>query len=128
MAARIHASAIVEDNVRIGDKTSVWDNVHIRHDSEIGEELRYIGLEQPGMLGALFMADPQMLEELTKGVPPVTDDFPQRIDPSSTGLKVFYPLYERMLDIEQLRNMFKTSEVYFHVFFSGLIVWFYPLV
>lgn len=38
MATRIHASAIVEDNVRIGDKTSVWDNVHIRHDSEIGEE------------------------------------------------------------------------------------------
>ena len=38
MAARIHSTAIVEDDVRIGDKTSIWDNVHIRHDSEIGEE------------------------------------------------------------------------------------------
>jgi UDP-2-acetamido-3-amino-2,3-dideoxy-glucuronate N-acetyltransferase len=38
MAARIHSTAIVEDNVRIGDKTSIWDNVHVRHDSEIGEE------------------------------------------------------------------------------------------
>ena len=38
MAVRVHTTALVEDNVRIGDRTSVWDNVHIRHDTEIGEE------------------------------------------------------------------------------------------
>ena len=38
MPARIHPTALVEDNVTIGEGTSVWDNVHIRHDSRIGEE------------------------------------------------------------------------------------------
>jgi UDP-2-acetamido-3-amino-2,3-dideoxy-glucuronate N-acetyltransferase len=35
---KIHPTAIIEANVRIGAGTSVWDNVHIRHNSEIGEE------------------------------------------------------------------------------------------
>jgi len=30
MSPRIHSTAIVEDGVSIGDRTSVWDNVHIR--------------------------------------------------------------------------------------------------
>lgn len=38
MAVRIHPTALVEDNVSIGEGTSVWNNVHIRHDSRIGEE------------------------------------------------------------------------------------------
>jgi UDP-2-acetamido-3-amino-2,3-dideoxy-glucuronate N-acetyltransferase len=38
MAARIHATAIIENNVSIGEGSSVWDNVHIRFDSTIGEE------------------------------------------------------------------------------------------
>jgi UDP-2-acetamido-3-amino-2,3-dideoxy-glucuronate N-acetyltransferase len=36
--ARVHSTAIVESNVSIGDRSSVWDNVHIRFDTEIGEE------------------------------------------------------------------------------------------
>jgi UDP-2-acetamido-3-amino-2,3-dideoxy-glucuronate N-acetyltransferase len=35
---KIHPTAIVEDNVTIGEGTSVWDNVHIRHGATIGEE------------------------------------------------------------------------------------------
>ncbi|TYQ25364.1 acyltransferase [Pseudanabaena sp. UWO310] len=38
MAIRIHPSAIVEDNVSIGEGSSIWDNVHIRHSTQIGEE------------------------------------------------------------------------------------------
>jgi UDP-2-acetamido-3-amino-2,3-dideoxy-glucuronate N-acetyltransferase len=38
MPARIHPSAIVEENVTIGEGTSVWDSVHIRHSTTIGEE------------------------------------------------------------------------------------------
>ncbi|MEM7387697.1 MAG: acyltransferase [Verrucomicrobiota bacterium] len=34
----IHPTALIEDGVRIGDKTSIWDNVHIRHSTTIGEE------------------------------------------------------------------------------------------
>ena len=35
---RIHPTAIIEDNVSIGEGSSVWDNVHIRHGAQIGAE------------------------------------------------------------------------------------------
>ena len=35
---RIHPTAIIEDGVEIGAGSSVWDNVHIRHDTRIGEQ------------------------------------------------------------------------------------------
>lgn len=35
---RIHPTAIVEEGVSIGEGTSVWDNVHVRHGARIGEE------------------------------------------------------------------------------------------
>lgn len=38
MSIKIHPTAIIEENVKIGEGTSVWDNVHIRHGAEIGEE------------------------------------------------------------------------------------------
>lgn len=34
----IHPTAIIEDSVRIGAGTSIWDNVHIRHSTLIGEQ------------------------------------------------------------------------------------------
>ncbi len=38
MSVSIHPTAIVEERVEIGAGTSVWDNVHIRHSTSIGEE------------------------------------------------------------------------------------------
>jgi len=38
MPTFIHPTAIVERDVHIGPGTSIWDNVHIRHSSRIGEE------------------------------------------------------------------------------------------
>ncbi|MEM9905329.1 MAG: acyltransferase [Cyanobacteria bacterium P01_D01_bin.44] len=38
MSVRIHPTAMVEDNVTLGDGSSVWDNAHIRHDTRLGEE------------------------------------------------------------------------------------------
>lgn len=38
MSVRIHPTALIESNVEIGAGTSVWDNVHIRHSSTIGEQ------------------------------------------------------------------------------------------
>lgn len=38
MSVRIHPTALIENNVIIGAGTSVWDNVHIRHSSTIGEQ------------------------------------------------------------------------------------------
>jgi acetyltransferase-like isoleucine patch superfamily enzyme len=38
MAIRIHPTALVEDGVAIGEGTAVWDNVHIRGPSRIGQQ------------------------------------------------------------------------------------------
>jgi acetyltransferase-like isoleucine patch superfamily enzyme len=38
LSARVHPTAIVEPGVTIGDGSSVWDSVHIRHDARIGEQ------------------------------------------------------------------------------------------
>jgi acetyltransferase-like isoleucine patch superfamily enzyme len=38
VAARIHPTALIEDNVQIGAGSSIWDNVHIRHGSTIGTD------------------------------------------------------------------------------------------
>ncbi len=38
MSVRIHPTAIIEANVQIGAGTSIWDNVHIRHSTAIGEQ------------------------------------------------------------------------------------------
>jgi acetyltransferase-like isoleucine patch superfamily enzyme len=38
VSARIHPTALVEEGVVIGDGTSIWDNVHIRHHARIGEQ------------------------------------------------------------------------------------------
>lgn len=34
----IHPTALVEENVQIGNGTAIWDNVHIRQSTVIGEE------------------------------------------------------------------------------------------
>jgi UDP-2-acetamido-3-amino-2,3-dideoxy-glucuronate N-acetyltransferase len=38
MTVRIHPTALIESDVALGAGTSVWDNVHIRHSTRIGEE------------------------------------------------------------------------------------------
>lgn len=38
MNARIHPSALIEEEVAIGSGTAIWDNVHIRRGARIGEE------------------------------------------------------------------------------------------
>ena len=38
MNLRLHPTALIEDNVVIGAGSSIWDNVHIRHSTTIGEE------------------------------------------------------------------------------------------
>jgi UDP-2-acetamido-3-amino-2,3-dideoxy-glucuronate N-acetyltransferase len=38
MTAQIHPTAIIEPNVQIGSGTSIWDHVHIRYSTCIGEQ------------------------------------------------------------------------------------------
>jgi acetyltransferase-like isoleucine patch superfamily enzyme len=38
MSARVHPSAILEHDVELGEGTSVWDNVHIRARTRLGDQ------------------------------------------------------------------------------------------
>jgi UDP-2-acetamido-3-amino-2,3-dideoxy-glucuronate N-acetyltransferase len=38
VSVRVHPTALIEDGVVIGEGTSIWDNVHIRHHARIGVE------------------------------------------------------------------------------------------
>ena len=35
---RIHASALIEPGVVLGRETAIWDNVHIRRNTHLGEQ------------------------------------------------------------------------------------------
>jgi len=35
---QIHSTALIEQDVTLGDGTAVWDNVHIRHGAQLGKE------------------------------------------------------------------------------------------
>lgn len=37
-SVRVHPTAIVENDVQVGEGTAIWDNVHIRHSSKLGEQ------------------------------------------------------------------------------------------
>ena len=37
MGARVHPTALIEDDVVLGEGAAIWDNVHIRHGARIGE-------------------------------------------------------------------------------------------
>ncbi len=65
------------------------------------EDLRDIGFDEIGQLGALFMADSKLLTRLTENVSPVTDNFPQRISTRMAGVGEFSTLYSLLLDINR---------------------------
>jgi acetyltransferase-like isoleucine patch superfamily enzyme len=38
VTTKIHPTALIEEGVQIGEGSSIWDNVHIRHGASLGEE------------------------------------------------------------------------------------------
>jgi acetyltransferase-like isoleucine patch superfamily enzyme len=38
VSARIHPTALIEEDVLVGEGTSIWDNVHVRHGARIGKQ------------------------------------------------------------------------------------------
>jgi spermidine synthase len=48
-------------------------------DPIVGERLRRIGIDDPTLLGTLFMAGPTRLREITSDTAPLIDDFPKRV-------------------------------------------------
>jgi spermidine synthase len=51
----------------------------------LGPRLREIGFELPEQIGATFLGDADYLRTLTAQTLPLTDDFPKRLLPASTG-------------------------------------------
>src|SRR4029434_3879591 len=50
------------------------------NDPGSGADLRRIGIEVPQQLGALFLMDSEEIERITHDVPPLTDNYPKRLE------------------------------------------------
>lgn len=101
---RIHASAIVEEDVTIGNGTSVWDNVHIRTGARVGRrciigEKTYIaGGVRIGDLvkinTAVYLCAGVTVEDgamISAHVVFTNDRHPRATDPDLTGLRSSAP-------------------------------------
>lgn len=79
-----------------------WD------DPVVAPEMRALGIEEPGQLGALFMDDGPGLGRAFSGQPPLTDDFPYRLWPKlhAGGLDA---VYEQLMEPVAARARFLSS-------------------
>ena len=59
----------------------------------LADRLREVGFEEPEQIGATFLGDAAYLRELTAGTPPLTDNFPQRLRPTSRRESLSDPRY-----------------------------------
>ncbi len=79
---------------------------------DVGQELVALGLESPAQLGSLFMADSDLLMELTADVAPVTDNYPSRISSRAVGNPPPYiELYDLLMDEQARVERFRNSEL-----------------
>lgn len=81
--------------------------------------LREVGFERPEQIGATFLGDAAYLRTLTARVPPLTDDFPQRLKPAADRPSLSDPRYgadagvrahyEQVLDPMRAQRAFQES-------------------
>jgi len=81
--------------------------------------LREVGFERPEQIGATFLGDAPFLRDLVADVPPLVDNYPQRLRPSATRPSLSDPRYGRdavvtehyraLLDPEAARQRFLQS-------------------
>ncbi len=79
------------------------------HDERVHEELVALGFEAPEQMGSLFMSDASELAALTKGIAPVTDNYPLRISSQLVRAPGRVPLYDTMMDESQRLERFGKS-------------------
>lgn len=72
-------------------------------------ELRALGFERPEQIGALFIGDADYLKRISAHIPPVTDDFPKRIDDRTPAGPTDAALEKDMLDSNACRERFLQS-------------------
>jgi hypothetical protein len=77
-------------------------------DPAVAPSLRAAALRSPAHLGATFLADAAQLTALTRGVAPLVDDRPHRLDPRRP-LSHPSPEYGRMMDTGETRERFRRS-------------------
>ncbi len=70
--------------ILMGSKQTVMGGQELRFsgdwpENSVTSNLTRLGIEIPEQLGALFLADHDYLDKLTRDYPPVTDNFPKRI-------------------------------------------------
>lgn len=78
-------------------------------DPRVATALRELGFERPEQMGATFMAGPEDLAALTRGVPPLDDDHPKRLGESFVGADAQERAYRSWLDAERNRQRFEQS-------------------
>jgi spermidine synthase len=78
-------------------------------DPVVARELVALGFEKPEQLGATFIADAPTLRRVTKGVPPLTDDFPKRLT-DAVDFGRMGADHLPWMDTDATRERFRSSE------------------
>ena len=75
---------------------------------DVAVELRRLGFETPGQLGALFIGDAEFIARVVGATPALTDEYPKRIEtPSSPAEDA--TLLRAFTDVEAARARFESS-------------------
>jgi spermidine synthase len=87
---------------------------------QVQRELFALGLETPAQLGSLFIADADLLMELTADTAPVTDNHPSRISSRSAKYQGHVALYDKLMDEAERLERFRNSEQISRIWPAGL--------
>lgn len=79
-------------------------------DPSVGEELRKLGIPRPEHMGALFIADGNVLDGWVGNVPPLKDNFPKRLSHPHFLPKEDFDRYWLLMDPVETVNRFSKSE------------------
>jgi len=79
-------------------------------DPDILPALQRLGFERPELMGALFLAGPQTLNNMTRDTPPLIDDYPKRLDQGLIDMPGAYRKYAPLMQPRRTRERFRTWE------------------
>lgn len=95
---------------RDGYQPSLNPTLAFMENSPVRHLLQELAIEDFAHIAALYMADAEDLGALTKNVPPVTDNFPHRIDPDFKDVFTHATFYDQLLDIDRRKKSFSRSQ------------------
>ena len=104
-----------------GIDPSAVEGIDARWSTNMAGEMRNIGLERPGQLGAMFMGDNQFLQKLTDNILPVVDNFPMRISNDFVGIHQASPLKSYLIAPDRREKAFTESSYIRSIFPQVLI-------